>query len=258
MDGNQRLLRPSSDRVRLTVVPCPGGFRARYKTAPGYAEQVAGLCEDKERPIIHLHGLWLPNHHTVTKLAARRRVPIVVSLHGMLNPWAIRFRGWKKWVAWSIFQRRDLCAAGALHVTSEAEAEHVRKMGLRVPVALIRTGVDIPGELPRRAPKHGNRTVLFLSRLHPVKGLLDLVSAWSKVRPKGWSIVVAGNDEGNHRAEVERAVRRAGLTDVFRFVGPVDDRAKWRLYAAADLFVLPSDRRTSGSWSLRLSGQGCR
>ena len=82
--------------------------------------------------------------------------------------------------------------------------------------------------------------MLFLSRLHPKKGLLDLVEAWSRLRPEHWRLVIAGPDEGGHRAEVASAISRAGLESWCVFTGPVSPDEKSRLLGSADLFVLPT------------------
>ena len=101
------------------------------------------------------------------------------------------------------------------------------------------------------APKH--RTLLFLGRLHPVKGLRNLVEAWSALNPSPiphlpsstpWRVVLAGGDENGHRAELERAVRDQGLD--FEFAGVIEGDAKWELYRSADLFVLPSHSENFG------------
>ena len=84
------------------------------------------------------------------------------------------------------------------------------------------------------------RTALFLSRIHPVKGLLELVDAWGQVRPAGWRMVITGPDEGGHRAVVDARVLAQGLAADFAFIGAVDGAKKTALYRSADLFILPS------------------
>ena len=159
----------------------------------------------------------------------------------MLEPWARRHRRWKKTLAWAAFQRRDLHAAAALHATAASEASHLRDLGLRQPIAVIPNGVTVPEDtaahdneergLPRRA--------LFLSRLHPKKGLPLLLDAWAAVAPSRWELVIAGPDEGGHLADLEGQVERLGLQGV-HFKGPVPDTEKWDLYRSSDLFVLPT------------------
>ena len=84
------------------------------------------------------------------------------------------------------------------------------------------------------------RVALFHGRIHPVKGLLELVDAWRIARPPGWTMIIVGPDEGGHRAVVEERIRRAGLESDFQFVGTVDGEDKTAVYQRADLFILPS------------------
>jgi glycosyltransferase involved in cell wall biosynthesis len=81
---------------------------------------------------------------------------------------------------------------------------------------------------------------LFLSRLHPKKGLINLIEAWSIVRPDGWDLTIAGPDDGGHRQVIEQLIRTHDLAASVRLVGSVPDADKWALYAASDLFVLPT------------------
>jgi glycosyltransferase involved in cell wall biosynthesis len=172
-------------------------------------------------------------------------MPLVISTRGMLSGWALDQKRRKKQVAWRLYQRRDLRSAHLLHATSATEVEDIRQAGLRQPVAVIPNGVEVPGPFRSSAPT-SPREALFLSRLHPGKGALDLVRAWARVRPEGWRLVLAGPDEDGHRANVERAVRELGLEAVTRFAGPVGDDEKWDLYRRADLFVLPTASENFG------------
>jgi glycosyltransferase involved in cell wall biosynthesis len=194
--------------------------------------------------VIHDHGLWLPTNHAAAATAQRLGIPLIVSPRGMLEPWAWRYKAWKKSLAWRLYQRRDLEGAAAFCCTSEMEGRNLRALGFRQPIAVIPNGVDLPPlECTSRCPSGGpsaERIALFLSRLHPKKGLLDLVKAWSIVRPAGWRVVIAGPDERGHRREVEAAISRAGLESVFAFAGPAADCEKSALFRQADLFVLPT------------------
>ncbi len=130
-------------------------------------------------------------------------------------------------------------SAAVLHATADEEADNLRTLGLMNPIAVIPNGVDLP-ELHRMDGRDGIRTALFLSRIHPVKGLLNLVRAWAVLKPSGWRVVVAGPDQGGHETKVKAAVREAHLEDQFEFLGPLYEEAKWHLYREADLFVLPT------------------
>ena len=201
---------------------------------------------DAAPDLVHDHGLWLPTNHAAALAARRQRVPYVVSARGMLEPWARRHRRLKKALAWWAYQRRDLASAAVLHATAASEAENLRELGLRAPIAVIPNGVEVPETPADLAGLSGRaRRALFLSRVHPKKGLPLLLDAWAEVRPAGWELVVVGPDEGGHRAELAAQAARLEIAEV-RFEEAVPDAAKWDLYRGADLFVLPTHSENFG------------
>lgn len=194
--------------------------------------------------VVHTHGLWEPVGHWAARWALRHRVPLVMQPHGMLEPWALGHKARKKRIGMALFQRNDLDAARVLIATSSQEYENIRKLGLRQPVAVIPNGVDLAasqrvGNEPPRRPERV-RSVLFLSRIHPIKGLLNLMHAWARLAPRGWHLRIAGPDEGGHLAEVMALAERLGIAESVAFVGEVDGERKSETYRDADLFVLPT------------------
>ena len=198
------------------------------------------LIKDREFSLIQNHGLWLPVNHWVSRFARKHRIAMIAQPHGMLEPWAMNHKAWKKRLAWNLYQRRDLESAAVLHATAEQEAESFRQLGLHQPIAIIPNGTDLPEWRDLAYPKGLPRKMLFLSRIHPVKGLLNLVQAWQIVKPAGWKMIIAGPDEGGHQKIVEAAIQHAGLQDDFEFTGSVYGDDKEALYRSADLFVLPT------------------
>jgi glycosyltransferase involved in cell wall biosynthesis len=205
------------------------------------------LAVGGRRPdIVHDHGIWLRSNHDVCRLAAHYGIPRVVSPRGMLEPWALDHRRWKKKLAWWLYQRADLQRAAALHATAEAEAAQFRCLGLRSPITVIPNGIDVPNLQRSPSSEEGCRTALFLSRVHPKKGLPLLVEAWARVRPAGWRMKVVGPDENHHVAAVKTLVQQAGIADAWEFTAEVNDREKWASYKEADLFILPSHSENFG------------
>lgn len=191
--------------------------------------------------VVHQHGIWLRSSHDVTSFAFKNRLPLVVSPRGMLEPWALNNSRWKKKAAWLLYQQKDLEKVSAFHATAYSEAESIRRLGFKQPVAVIPNGVELP------KPKTGNRktgnrvkTALFLSRINPKKGLPMLLDAWKKLAPADWRLVIAGNDDSNHMPELECQIAELGLSDQVELVGPLFAEAKEVAYRNADLFVLPS------------------
>ena len=189
--------------------------------------------------IVHDHGLWLPNNHRVARLSRTYGIPRIVSPRGMLSPWALNFKKLRKALAWHLYQRYDLLSADVVHVTSKLEASEARDAGVVGPLAVIGNGVHAPPLLSRRAHRE-NHTALFLSRIHPKKGVSTLLRAWSRVRPTGWTLKICGPGEAVHCAEVRQLIASEDLEGSVVFAGEVDDDEKWEHYSAADLFVLPT------------------
>lgn len=163
----------------------------------------------------------------------------------MLEPWALEHRGWRKRLALGLYQRADLDTAALLFATADQEAENIRSLGFRQPIAIVPNGVEM-GLLgtcvstKMKVHESDIRTVLFLSRIHPKKGLLNLIKVGADCVPPNWRLCLAGPDEGGHLAEVLRLVRNSHLEEV---VSTTLGRLKGRrvaLFFSSDLFVLPT------------------
>jgi glycosyltransferase involved in cell wall biosynthesis len=196
--------------------------------------------------ILHDNGIWLPHNHRIAELAAQRGLTRVVSTRGMLEPWAVNHKRFKKKVAWWLYQRRDLCRASYHHTTAETEANTVQHLKLGVPIGVIPNGVDVSEGHQGKRDQRKVRTALSLGRIHPVKGLATLLEAWARLRPHGWQLQLAGSDEIGYRAELEAKVSAASLSEVVHFLGPLQGAAKERAFENADLFVLPSFSESFG------------
>jgi glycosyltransferase involved in cell wall biosynthesis len=193
--------------------------------------------------IVHVDGLWHPFCHLGAWFARLRGKPVIITPHGMLEPWSLGAKRLKKGLGSWLYQRRDLSRATVLQATVLSEAGHFRAWGLRTPIAVIPYSLVMP-KLRGQRPKPKVRRLLFLSRVHPKKGVLELVRAVAAQRrlfqTGGWVLTIAGPDEGGHLLAVQSEVERLGLRDLVEFQGAVEGAKKWALYRSADIFVLPT------------------
>jgi poly(glycerol-phosphate) alpha-glucosyltransferase len=153
-------------------------------------------------------------------------------------------------MAGALFEDTHLRGAACLHALNEPEARAIRAYGLRNPICVLPNGVDLPrdkGQVPAawaHAVGEGRKTLLFLGRLHPKKGLVNLVRAWNGVQRDGaardWALVIAGWDQGRHERELKSLAQELGLGRSVCFAGPQFNRDKAATFASADAFVLPS------------------
>src|SRR5205814_6375726 len=136
-----------------------------------FNETLARAIVSPDPVVLYDVGLWLPQNHLVVRFAHARGLPLMISPRGMLSRKALEVSKWKKRLAWLAYQKSDLQIARVLHVTSEAEAGDCRRRGLVQPIAVVPNGVDIRPAGDGKNPKGDPRSALFLSRLHPLKGL---------------------------------------------------------------------------------------
>jgi poly(glycerol-phosphate) alpha-glucosyltransferase len=258
-------------------------FRSVGLRQLGYSPEFRQAVEEFAPDLVHTHGLWLFPSIATNQYRRRRGCPYVISAHGMLDPWAIRNSSWKKAVAYFFFESVHLRQASCLRALCESEAHSIRRLGLKNPIAIIPNGIDLPdigntettenlksGEQKaaiKNAPwqnfvEPGQKVLLFLSRIHPKKGLVNLLKAWAENwkseignrKSNEWVLAIAGWDQGGHEADLKSlaselgiawadvrrpAVEAGGRTSVL-FLGPQFNEAKAACYRHCDGFILPS------------------
>jgi glycosyltransferase involved in cell wall biosynthesis len=207
-----------------------------------FAPELVGGLERINPDLVHSHGVWTFTTIAASRWSRRNSKPYVASVHGMLEPWSLQQSSLKKRIARWLYQDTLLHKAGALRATSDMEADNIRSAGFNNPIAVVPNGVVLP-DPPELSPRPSSRPVrraLFMSRIHPKKGLMNLIAAWKQLQPRGWELDIVGPDEKGYAYEVRAAIAASGLEDSIRVIGPVWGAERFHYYWEADLFVLPS------------------
>lgn len=192
-----------------------------------------------EADIVHAHGLWaMPNVYPA-RAAKRAGRPYVISPRGTLGPAALRFSAMRKRLFWLALQGGAVRSARAFHATSESEHGEIRDFGLGQPVILAPNGIELPSLSPRPAPPA--RTALYVGRVHPKKGLENLIAAWARAAPShtGWSLRIVGPGDERYLDQLRRLAAQSGAPHI-AFEGGVYGQDKQHAYRDADLFVMPT------------------
>jgi glycosyltransferase involved in cell wall biosynthesis len=237
---------PHRELLHLHQLPHP--TRAERVLARAAARTVAALLGGADW--FHMHGIWEPILKVAAQAAFAGGVGYCFRPAGMLDPWSLRQRRWKKKLAMMLGVRRVLGRAAFIHTLNPDEGELLAPLRLGVPTEIIPNGIFFEefDPLPPRdqfradCPSLGNRPfVLFLSRLHYKKGLDLLADAFASLAPRhpDVDLVVAGPDDGS-KADFERRISEAGLTARVHLVGPLYGVQKRAALAACDCFTLPS------------------
>lgn len=240
----------------------PEAFGSRGPRGFGYSPELAARVLASDADLLHLHALWMHPSVIAGQWGCRLKRPYLVTPNGMLEPWALANSRWKKKIALALYERRMLDAATCLQANTRKELEDFRALGLRNPVAILPNGVFLPPEMPEPGTRERKR-LLFLGRLHPKKGLVHALKAWAAAKDGGrgdWQFVIAGWDQGGHRAELAALCDELGLPradvpaaellrnplpagvpeDAVIFAGPAFGADKDALFHQAGAFILPS------------------
>lgn len=197
--------------------------------------------------VVHLHGLWTPFYHHAANWAKNAGVPIVWSTHGMLAPWSLRHKWWKKIPAWFLYQWRDLKSAAMFHATVEAEAQWIRNLGFKQPIVVAPLGTYLTAENADVASE--SRVLLFVGRVYPVKALDRLIEAFAKAKVDGWKLRIVGPDQAGHMAELKKIVVDSGqwLVDRVEFAGAKFGEELDAEYENCDCLALVSHTENFGA-----------
>jgi glycosyltransferase involved in cell wall biosynthesis len=236
----------------------PAGALAR--NFRGYSPALFRAIRDLATPssIVHGHGLWMFPNRYAARAAKLKGATLVISPRGMLEPWALQRGRLKKSIIWHLWERRSLESAALLHATSGQEAAALRSVGLRQPIAIIPNGVDSPDleAVPARAVLEAlhpglaaKRWLLFLSRIHPKKGVMELLEAWARLAPasrSSWHLILAGPDLDGYGEAVMREIDMRGLGGSVTCTGMLTGEAKACAFGNSSLFVLPTRSENFG------------
>jgi len=243
-------------------------YSPQFSKQFGYSKNFAKDLEQIKPDLIHTHGLWTYPSVLTHSYSRKTRTPYMISPHGMVDSWAMNNSRLKKIVAYHLYEKKHLQDAKCLRALCESEANSFRQLGLKQPICVIPNGINMPeglncGGQEASVQGDGRKTLLFLGRIHPKKGLPNALRAFKKALEespsrvtKAWQFVIAGWNQGGHEEELMQLCEGLGLSFSHRmqkhhkgrhsadasviFYGLAFKEEKKRLLENTDAFLLPS------------------
>lgn len=252
-----------------------------YKLGPGkgpwgYAPKLLSWLKANlsHYDVVVVHGLWQYYGIAVRKAiewlkAEKKSVPkFYIMPHGMLDPYfqkapERRLKAIRNLIFWNLVERKTVNAADGILFTCQEELILARKtFSGYLPKKEINVGYGIlpPPEISKkdidrfRQKNHilnGEEYFLFLSRIHPKKGLLNLINAYSVATEKKEQfpkLVIAGPgvSEDYGQSLYKLVQKDENLKNKVSFIGMVTGKDKWAAFYGAKAFVLPSHQENFG------------
>ena len=219
---------------------------ARRQSKDGDAVECVGYRDWTKAQIgetdeVWVHSMWTPGVMMAAWTAFRMGKKLVRMPHGCMDPVKVSHRWWKKmWV--TPFEKWLFARATQIVATCPDEVDWVRKFVpgvMRIELMSLGDGAtDKPLE-----KTHNPLRLLFVGRLHPLKGVEYLVRVLHElnheIHEKGSGVVlkIVGKDEGEGE-KLRQLVKEFDL-DV-EFCGVVSEEEKERAWEWCDVLVLPT------------------
>lgn len=220
------------------------GTTAKLKVlTPSFSKkEIAKYLADERFDLIQIQSMWDLPYHKVMVEARRLGIPYIVTPRGMLEPWSLSQKKWKKKLAWWFYQRNDVQKSVCVFTTAKMEAEHVSNLGITTCKVVIPNGIETDAYPCKSSVEGVKKQVLFLSRVHVKKGIELLFEAWKRLHSDyvDWQLLVIGNGEAEYIHSLENRVESLGLKDSIKILPPVFGEAKIKVYQESALFCLPS------------------
>lgn len=198
----------------------------------------AYLLERKKYDLVHIHDVFILPQIVLAYLALIGQKPIIISPHGVLNPIRQQRRSLIKRLFFVLV--KPILRRATLVATSPQEAQELKSLGFKgvkvvanaVPQFKVKPSCEF-GDLVKK----DKTTLLYIGKLHPQKGLLELLEAYQKMAAD-YQLFIAGQDDGIEK-KLKAHIEQRQLENA-HFLGYVNDSQKAELFSLADLFVYPS------------------
>lgn len=194
------------------------------------------FLENEKPDIVHINGIWSPQNWGFQKVAQELKIKVILSPHGMLESWILEHNPWKKKIALFLFQNKAIEKVDYIHATAQMEKDSIRKLGFNNEIVIIPNGIDL-SEITKTKTSYGSKKMVFLSRIHPKKGIELLLEAWRSADTRDWSLEIAGNGDQNY---IQSLIESANDLNNVHFVGAKYGEEKWAFMRSADVMVLPT------------------
>lgn len=227
----------------LITFPISYGLEKLGYSPKMYSWLLSALSSQKF-DLVHNHSLWMLQNIYPSWACSRNNIPIVISPRGTLSKHAFNSGTRLKKIFWPLIQKPALKNTTIFHATSEKEKLDIRKLGFKQPIAVIPNGIDLPNKVVTTKKL---KKLLFLGRIHPIKGIDILLESWSLVEKKypEWSLDIVGPDGYGYLSYLKKIKEDLGLKRV-QFLKEISGKDKLLKYQSSSIFILPSHSENFG------------
>ncbi len=185
--------------------------------------------------LVWIHALWTGTTYYAAKYAKKYNVPYIVTPHGMIEPDALKRKGLKKKVYWSLVEKKVFDNASAIHCITDAESSYAKQL-TKTKNFVIPNGIEEEPFLEKE--NVSSNTICFIGRFHEKKALDLLLKAIARVNDI--YLLVAGGGEEEYKKYIDTLVEELDIEERVVFKGFADKTVKKEIFSKSAFLVLPS------------------
>lgn len=248
VSGSTDEILPHRVSVFESKIECWSGS---WRYPQGGKKTLLDILRYKRVDVIHIHGLWRASTYLAAKAASDFNIPAVLSVHGQTSPWALYDQGLikniKKKLYWALV-RSVISKVSCLHAITSLEKKTMSNLFEAKSFAVIPNAVRL--EEFKKDHSLPEKYLLFLGRLHPVKGIENLIRAFSSsALSSEWRLVIAGPEEDINYVKKIKCLAETSRRKI-EFIGPTYGQKKTHLLQRAWALVVPSYTEVIGMVNL--------
>jgi glycosyltransferase involved in cell wall biosynthesis len=223
-----------------------------WRWSPNIIKKISEMVERNNIQVIHIHGIWMAIQWAGLVVAKKKKIPCIISVHGMLEKWFWNEQSFlkklKKKIYLDLVLKPNISSNTVFHAITLEEFKNIKRF---FPDSIIKIIPNAITFASRNNSATQEKNIVFLGRLHPIKGVDLLIQAFTSIVHKEWQLVIAGPEEDyEYVNKLKKAISDNSLEEQIHLIGPVFGDEKAALLQRAWVVVVPSYSEVIGMVNL--------
>ena len=202
-----------------------------------WKKKILSIVDAQNIDLIHIHGAWLYPQFIGAKIASQKKIPMVLSLHGMFQPWLWKKGTLKKKLYFYLLSKKYFAKAKIIHSITQEETATIKSFFYNNVILEIPNLIAV--DTINEEVKISNKNIVYLGRLNKTKGIDLLINAFAKIQNNEIKLIIAGRINA-YKTELESLVKKLNIEDKVTFIGEVKDVQKRKLIQSAWVMASPT------------------
>lgn len=202
-----------------------------------WKKKISKIIDEQEIDLIHIHGAWLYPQFIGAKIAVQKKIPMVLSLHGMFQPWLWKKGTLKKKLYFYFLSKKYFSKAAIIHTITAEETKNIKYFFKQNTIIEIPNLISITEQ--KNEFKGIEKNIVYLGRLNKTKGIDLLITAFSKINNNKVKLKIAGR-ANSYKKELESLVEVLKLKEKVIFLGEIKGENKIKLIKNAWVMASPT------------------